>query len=463
MKDKFQEVFDWCQDNSPDALEFVEKLLQECRVLSSEPDENFSKILTDKATVRLVEQIVDSHALFRPNSGDSLVSLKKLEALFTEINRKVNGRSINSLLALHKIAEHIDRAIADNLHLLFLRRILRNGGEMVLKDADIFTIPRLFTSRQISQMSGRANRGHVQQLAADCLTNCSLHAASDIQVTVMANSFERGVNEATGTLRNMEVAVGILNHADQYELSDCHISPIDDTMDYFFGYCPDNETQAELVLNAVGSSYEIGVDVLVLPECIANTEQYEHILKAYSPEVSPKIAVLGSCHLIDNGKNVNRCNYFVRGLSRVQEKSNGVIGKSEEGRLIAEELHDPKFEVTVHIGRDWSFAVMICKDFITPSFFNVLQRIAPSFVAVPALSRTLEPFLANATQLCVEQHCTIVLANHPGAGSTENAAFLWPEAAEEFWLKATVQDIEHVPLLYISSRIDGAFYRKSLS
>jgi predicted amidohydrolase len=182
----------------------------------------------------------------------------------------------------------------------------------------------------------------------------------------------------------------------------------------FFGVRPnDTVEQTARALRLVEEADNYGAHLVVLPEASLDPSGQEAVAEwVRQKSKNLVLAVCGSTHAQREGKNSNTSLVVTRHRKTSQSKMTRYAVKLPgHDDLAWEDIDCSSPELVIYQSSDWSVAIAICKDFITPWVKRILEDLRVSLVLVPACSPRTSDFLADAAAHVTAVQGHVVAAN----------------------------------------------------
>lgn len=165
---------------------------------------------------------------------------------------------------------------------------------------------------------------------------------------------------------------------------------------------------------ALAHAIAAGAEVLLLPELSLTDEL--HAWFVADPRVAKlPLVVAGSRHVGATsdapGRNVTTVLAYGRVLAEHDKMSDFFF---QDGAITRHEHVRPGTSMQVLFGERSSLLVLICKDALREDWQNLVQRLAPRLLLVPAMSRESADFTAFAERLARSPQAITVVANIGG-------------------------------------------------
>lgn len=189
-----------------------------------------------------------------------------------------------------------------------------------------------------------------------------------------------------------------------------------------------SEEQRERILRLLDQADQAGTRILVLPELCVDQDIAAAIDAWFDhPDRSLSILVCGSMHVERDGHKRNVSVILMPGGRRIEHfKFNPFyVPLPTDGGGLAEHREDivtHPSTVTVAMCGDWSFTVLICKDFLEPSVDRLLELLGVRLVLVPACSPKTDIFEPIAGILAARNQAVVLIGNLTDPGSDDPAS-----------------------------------------
>jgi hypothetical protein len=155
------------------------------------------------------------------------------------------------------------------------------------------------------------------------------------------------------------------------------------------------------------------VSILVYPELCATRTEIDALAQTFRERADgyPRLLVAGSTHEIQDAVKVNQAYAYVRGVDRpITHRKFAEF--SIEG--FTEDIYrEPRPRLDVYYTREWSFLILICKDFLSATVQDLLRYLGVHLILVPALTFKIAPFVGLAQGLTAAQQSIVIIANNP--------------------------------------------------
>lgn len=192
--------------------------------------------------------------------------------------------------------------------------------------------------------------------------------------------------------------------------------------------------QKDRILRLLDQADEAGVRILVLPELCVDQDIAGAIDQWFTrPGRAISILVCGSMHVERDGHRRNVSTVLMPGGQRIEHfKFNPFyVPLRDDGGTLAEYREDivtHPSTVTVAVCGDWSFSVLICKDFLEPGVDRLLELLSVRLVLVPACSPKTDIFEPIAGILAARNQAVVLIGNlaDPGADDPASAIICRP-------------------------------------
>lgn len=202
----------------------------------------------------------------------------------------------------------------------------------------------------------------------------------------------------------------------------------------FFGVRPRATTDQEARVLALLQAADVGgLDVLVFPELSIGETMLAQVRHWFgTARRSLRVVVAGSRHLEIGGQDGaepvrrNRASSLIAPDEEAAHDKFVPFVHKDGGIEHREDIHVMPKRLTLHLCQDFAFTVLICKDFLDEEAHQLLVRLQPRLVLVPAFSAKTQGFEANAARLTAAAQSMVVVANVPMGRDPAVALFARP-------------------------------------
>jgi predicted amidohydrolase len=326
------------------------------------------------------------------------------------------------VVAARATAEGLDEALGPRMADCF-----QALGERVLGPGDAFPVAACDLRRRFSRPNSRPES--LATVAADGLRFVRLFPEGDAPVQVRCVWHDE--HALANVRRRSRVAVAVPNAG----LAEFAWDPYhrDEVALFFRVRARDPGRQRETVERLLAAAQAEDVDVLVLPELSVDAALLDAVRAWYGAGRRPCLLVAGSHHVEDapdgGAAGPLRRNRAVAMLPHgevVHHKFARFLFADADGVQRVEDIDRHPRQITLHLCRDWSFTVLICKDFLDEGVVHLLGELRVRMVLVPAFSEKTQAFEGLAHALTVNAQSTVVVANTPGADDAAVGIFARP-------------------------------------
>ncbi|HEX4964367.1 MAG TPA: hypothetical protein VF173_26355 [Thermoanaerobaculia bacterium] len=200
--------------------------------------------------------------------------------------------------------------------------------------------------------------------------------------------------------------------------------------DSFFWFQPkDAKRQDRIVRALLQKAAEAGAGVVLFPELCLEAEAAQRWLDELESPPSPvRLLVAGSHHVEVGGRRRNQALALLRGSRKVLRhwKNFRYVDK----KLGREDIYEDTPGFTVYFSGGWSFAIVICKDFLVERVRQMLEALAVNLVLIPSLTGSATPFEGFVPLLTQTHQAFVMMANSPAEESGVHAIFSYPAKRE---------------------------------
>jgi predicted amidohydrolase len=204
-------------------------------------------------------------------------------------------------------------------------------------------------------------------------------------------------------------AIGVVNHDFSTDLT-CDVRQEEGS---FFNVRPSDEAlQCARLLKLLNAAEREAIQILVLPELCLTAEVRSAVSAWYAQEPRQlRLALVGSEHLLDEGEPRNRSTTLGWGLSAPW--CHNKITPLNLWGMLREAIVTAPSRIRICYCGDWTFATLICKDFLDPNLESLLRQLRVRLLLVCALSEKMDGFEVQAQHLAYAAQTTVIVANLP--------------------------------------------------
>lgn len=196
--------------------------------------------------------------------------------------------------------------------------------------------------------------------------------------------------------------------------------------DSFFWFQPkDAKRQDRIVRALLEQAVAAGAGVVLFPElCLEAEAARRWLAELESPPPPVRLLVAGSHHAVVNGRRRNQALALLRG--RKEPLRHWKIFRYVDKGLGREDIYEDVPRLTVYFSGGWSFAILICKDFLVDTVRQMLEALAVNLVLVPSMTGSATPFEGLVPLLTQTHQALVMMANSPAEESGAHAIFSYP-------------------------------------
>lgn len=201
--------------------------------------------------------------------------------------------------------------------------------------------------------------------------------------------------------------------------------------DRFFWFSPEDVGRQRRILRCLLEQAASGeATIVVLPELCLDAETAQEILADFRGLRSKvRLFLAGSHHVEVGGFRRNQALALLRGRKEPLHywKSAPFVARYGMNRPLQEDIHlEAEPLITAYFSGDWSFSILICKDFLDARMRNLLTDLGVNLLLLPAMTPVTDAFEAFAQPLTQTNQAWVVMANTPAQPSNLHAVFGGP-------------------------------------
>ncbi|MFO0847186.1 MAG: hypothetical protein U0871_01320 [Gemmataceae bacterium] len=344
---------------------------------------------------------------------------------------------VTARIIANRFAYHFDEKALGRLYLK--SSAYPAGGQRPIRQGDLIYSPSPTLSwYQDAGWSRPSEHPHsvetfppVSPLWSFRIAESDLFETIDVRLDLSAR---RLVDEMFGQLNKIIVAACVPNRelGSEYALDQIE-KWTEDRQGYFFGvHAADLDRQRLLFEQATACALSGGANVVLFPELSATPDVAAHAIQVAARAVTqPTLLIPGSWHASRAEGHLlsGRILWRPAGNDPVQvEVIHRKFRPLQRYRMDGADYDEwlgtwtakSRPTIRVYLGNTASFTVLICADVIGPEIQGLLKEVGPTFVFVPAMSKTHGPFQRLAAHVNGWQGMTAV-SMVPGHAAGEDA------------------------------------------
>ncbi|WP_428849498.1 hypothetical protein C5142_17135 [Rhodococcus sp. BGS-1C] len=181
----------------------------------------------------------------------------------------------------------------------------------------------------------------------------------------------------------------------------------------------DPDRQHRRLVEIVRHSADSGVDVLVLPEYSLHSKHRNELQRSVDDlaVAPPSLIVAGTSEVHDG-----------HGSDRIENHAWLMVAGgygSSQGKVFAAEMSghmegiEPVGSVRIIRSEEWTIAVLICRDAMSPDLVDLLSRCGVNLLLVPAFSERTATIIGQATSLSIRSQAFVAVAVGPAVWTND--------------------------------------------
>lgn len=174
------------------------------------------------------------------------------------------------------------------------------------------------------------------------------------------------------------------------------------------------KNQLHTILDGCGAALAGGAVVVVIPELATTAEMVTALQDWLDDQPAEAIVVAGSVHREVEGEPGNVAYALVPDAPAMTHRKIAPCTDHVSARAPSKEgIAAGRRVITAHVAGRFRFACVICKDILNPSVQDALARAGVNFLAVPAMSSSVDDFPSVVGEFIGQTQGIAVVANNP--------------------------------------------------